>query len=92
MLTPVDEFKVPPDHFDKYSVIDRSVGTDPDLALRTRKGTGHYKVPSLRGVWSRGPGADAGRPWRADRVLENALTSRFQFSVIRSCRCISVFE
>jgi hypothetical protein len=30
------------------------VGTDPNLALRTRKGTGFYKVPSLRGVWYRG--------------------------------------
>ena len=25
-----------------------SVGTDPDLALKTRKGTGYYKVPSLQ--------------------------------------------
>jgi mono/diheme cytochrome c family protein len=31
-----------------------SVGTDPGLALSTRKGTGYYKVPSLRGVWYRG--------------------------------------
>ena len=31
-----------------------SVGTDPSLALKTRKGTGYYKVPSLRGVWYRG--------------------------------------
>jgi hypothetical protein len=30
------------------------VGTDPGLALRTRKGTGYYKVPSLKGVWYRG--------------------------------------
>jgi len=27
------------------------VGLDPGLALRTRKGTGYYKVPSLRGLW-----------------------------------------
>src|SRR5262249_17951762 len=32
-----------------------SVGTDPDLALKTRRGTGYYKVPSIRGVWYRGP-------------------------------------
>ena len=32
-----------------------SVGTDPDLALKTRRGTGYYKVPSLKGVWYRGP-------------------------------------
>jgi hypothetical protein len=31
-----------------------SVGTDPSLALRTRKGTGYYKVPMLKGVWYRG--------------------------------------
>lgn len=30
------------------------VGTDPGLALQTRKGTGYYKVPSLKGVWYRG--------------------------------------
>ena len=32
-----------------------SVGSDPSLALRTRRGTGYYKVPSLKGVWYRGP-------------------------------------
>jgi hypothetical protein len=31
-----------------------SVGTDAGLALATRKGTGYYKVPSLKGVWYRG--------------------------------------
>jgi hypothetical protein len=31
------------------------VGTDPRYALATRKGTGYYKVPSLKGVWYRGP-------------------------------------
>ena len=31
-----------------------SVGTDAGLALRTRKGTGYYKVPSLKGLWYRG--------------------------------------
>jgi len=35
-------------------VVRTSVGTDPSLALLTRKGTGYYKVPSLRGVWYRG--------------------------------------
>ena len=33
----------------------RSVGTDPGLALRTRRGTGYYKVPSLKGLWYRAP-------------------------------------
>ena len=36
------------------NVSKRRVGTDPGLALKTRKGTGYYKIPSLRGVWYRG--------------------------------------
>jgi hypothetical protein len=35
-------------------ILPLSVGTDPSLALMTRKGTGYYKVPSLKGVWYRG--------------------------------------
>jgi hypothetical protein len=35
-------------------VLPFTVGTDPGLALETRKGTGYYKVPSLKGVWYRG--------------------------------------
>jgi mono/diheme cytochrome c family protein len=35
-------------------VSERRVGTDPRLALQTRKGTGYYKIPSLRGLWYRG--------------------------------------
>jgi hypothetical protein len=54
-LTPVDGFTVPDDHERKYDIWGSSVGTDPGLALRTRRGTGYYKVPSLKGVWYRGP-------------------------------------
>jgi hypothetical protein len=60
MLTPASEFRVPPEHLQRYGIINRSVGTDPDLAMRTRKGTGYYKVPSLKGVWYRGPFQHAG--------------------------------
>ena len=35
-------------------VVNTSVGTDPGLATKTRKGTGYYKVPSLKGLWYRG--------------------------------------
>ena len=35
--------------------MDVSIGTDPTLTMQTRRGTGYYKVPSLRGVWCRGP-------------------------------------
>ncbi len=55
MLTPVEGFTVPDEHRTKYGVFPVSVGTDPDLAMRSRRGTGYYKVPSLRGVWYRGP-------------------------------------
>lgn len=54
-LTPVEGFKVPEDHPDKKNILPKSVGTDPGLALKTRRGTGFYKVPSLKGVWYRGP-------------------------------------
>jgi len=52
-LTPALNFKVPSNHPNGRDVRDRSVGTDPGLALRTRKGTGFYKIPSLRGLWYR---------------------------------------
>jgi hypothetical protein len=52
-LTPVEGFAPPPDHFQKYGILPISVGTDPNLATRTRRGTGYYKVPSLKGVWYR---------------------------------------
>jgi mono/diheme cytochrome c family protein len=38
----------------RLDISSRRVHTDPGLALQTRKGTGYYKVPSLRGVWYRG--------------------------------------
>jgi hypothetical protein len=38
-----------------FDVMQRSVGTHTGLSLMTRRGTGYYKVPSLRGVWYRGP-------------------------------------
>jgi hypothetical protein len=37
-----------------YDIMPFSVGTDPKLALMSRRGTGFYKVPSLKGVWYRG--------------------------------------
>lgn len=52
-LTPAPGFVVPADHLAKYDILDVSVGTDPELTMRTRRGTGYYKVPSLRGVWYR---------------------------------------
>jgi len=52
-LTPALGFKVPESLRRTEQILDVSVGTEPGLALETRRGTGFYKVPSLRGVWMR---------------------------------------
>jgi hypothetical protein len=54
-LTPVAGFQPSSEDLERYDIMRQSVGTDPDLALKTRRGTGYYKVPSLKGVWYRGP-------------------------------------
>ena len=53
-LTLASGFTPPAAHFKFLDIMRVSVGTDPNLALKTRKGTGYYKVPSLKGVWYRG--------------------------------------
>src|SRR5215467_429021 len=53
-ITLADGFKAPPDRPAGLDLLPVSVKTDPSLALKTRKGTGYYKVPSLKGVWYRG--------------------------------------
>jgi len=52
-LTLAEGWSVPADHPYHADILPVSVGTDPGAALKTRKGTGLYKIPSLRGVWSR---------------------------------------
>ena len=52
-LTPAQGFQIPDLLRKTDQILDISVGTDPSLAMRTRRGTGFYKVPSLRGVWYR---------------------------------------
>ncbi|MFN7945878.1 MAG: di-heme oxidoredictase family protein [Blastocatellia bacterium] len=54
-LIPADGFNVPPEHLKKYDILMRQVGTDATLTLTTRRGTGYYKVPSLKGLWYRSP-------------------------------------
>ncbi len=54
-LTPAPGFQIPEAHKQKYDILPMSVGTDPMLTMTTRRGTGYYKVPSLKGVWYRGP-------------------------------------
>jgi len=52
-LMPAGDFE-PPAHRGS-DVLDIRIGTDARYALATRKGTGYYKVPSLKGLWYRGP-------------------------------------
>jgi hypothetical protein len=52
-LTPASEFKPRKTAYETDEIMPISVGTDPELTMRTRRGTGYYKVPSLKGVWYR---------------------------------------
>ncbi|MCI0389094.1 MAG: hypothetical protein MOB07_10075 [Acidobacteria bacterium] len=54
-LMPVDGFTVPEEHQRKFAILPVPIDTDSRLALQSRKGTGYYRVPSLKGVWYRGP-------------------------------------
>ncbi|HVR10940.1 MAG TPA: hypothetical protein VMW75_23055 [Thermoanaerobaculia bacterium] len=83
-LTPVDGFTVPPDHPDRDNAIAFSLGTDPGLALATRRGTGFYKVPSLKGLWYRGPLQHSGQlatleEWFDPRRLRDDFVSQGGF-------------
>jgi hypothetical protein len=51
-LVAADGFEPPPG---AAGVVPRRIGVDPRYALQTHKATGYYKVPSLKGVWYRGP-------------------------------------
>ena len=52
-LTPAKGFTPPKEDLKTYNILEFSLGTDPGLALYSRRGTGYYKVPSLAGVWNR---------------------------------------
>jgi hypothetical protein len=52
MLLPVAGYKVDPQ---RNEILNIPINTDSNLTLGTRRGTGYYKVPSLKGVWYRGP-------------------------------------
>lgn len=53
-LTPAWGFTPPAAHKSMLDIMTRSAMTDSNVALKTRKGTGYYKIPSLKGVWYRG--------------------------------------
>jgi hypothetical protein len=75
-LTPASGFSVPAGHLTRYAIVNRTVGTDPALATRTRKGTGYYKVPSLKGAWYRGPFQHAGAVQTLDEWFDPARLER----------------
>jgi hypothetical protein len=54
-LIPVDGFEPSARDRQRFDIEDASIGADPRYALQTHKGTGYYKVPSLKGAWYRGP-------------------------------------
>ena len=60
MLLPVSDklqFVVSPNSSPRNlnNILNIPINTDPSLAFNTRRGTGYYKVPSLKGLWYRGP-------------------------------------
>jgi hypothetical protein len=89
-LTLAAGYQPPADHPLHADIVPISVGTDPSLALKTRKGTGLYKVPSLKGVWYRGlyghEGAVASlEEWLdAARLREDYVPTGFRGAGVRS--------
>jgi hypothetical protein len=71
-LTPAVGFAVPDNLRKSDSILDVCVGTDPMLAMRSRRGTGFYKVPSLRGVWYRNAFGHGGQAETLDEWLDPA--------------------
>jgi hypothetical protein len=65
-------FTPPPEHLKVLDIMPVSVGTDPNLAMHTRKGTGYYKVPSLKGVWYRGHYLHDGSLTRLEEMFDPA--------------------
>jgi hypothetical protein len=67
-LIPADGFEAPASD----EVVDRHIGVDPRYALDSHKGTGFYKVPSLKGVWYRGPLGHTGAAMTLEEWLDPA--------------------
>jgi hypothetical protein len=81
-LIPVDGFQSPISHLMEFDILPVSIGTDPTEALRSRKSTGYYKVPSLKGLWYRGPFEHSG----AVASLEDWFHPRRLQGVVRGHR------
>jgi hypothetical protein len=71
-LTPAAGFTVKDEMMQRDDILPLSLGTEPTLALRTRRGTGFYKVPSLRGVWYRNAFGHTGQADTLEEWLDPA--------------------
>jgi hypothetical protein len=71
-LTVASGFRVPEDLRKSGDILNVSLGTDPTLAMQSRRGTGFYKIPSLRGVWYRNAFGHAGQAETLEEWLEPA--------------------
>jgi hypothetical protein len=69
-LTPVNGFEPPASHLKKYDVFNIPVETDSVTALYSRRATGYYKVPSLRGVWYRSAFFHGGHLTKLEEVFD----------------------
>ncbi|HEY3741710.1 MAG TPA: hypothetical protein VGL53_17785 [Bryobacteraceae bacterium] len=82
-LMPAPGFHVPAAHLKLYDIIPQDIGTDPGLALDTRRGTGYYRVPPLAGLWYRtlfnhdGSVGDIGQWLGTDRLRKDFFTTGF---------------
>ena len=56
----------------REGILNASMGTDPTTPMKTRPGTGFYKVPSLRGVWFPSGFGHRGRPARMEEWFDPA--------------------
>jgi hypothetical protein len=78
---------VPAEHRAKYDILDMRIGVDSYSTLRTRRGSGYYKVPSLKDVWMRQVLEHNGSIWLetvkrreegTHRLFENSLSHTVQ--------------
>lgn len=51
-LTLAEGFTPSAQELKELDIMNLTVGTDPGLAFKTRKGTGFYRVPSLKMIWT----------------------------------------
>jgi hypothetical protein len=54
-IIPAGDFEPPPNDRTKYDILSFRLGTDERAGWRSLRARGYYKVPSLKGVWYRGP-------------------------------------